>query len=75
MENSYPYNSFIFIGNTSHAREYSANSYFSPLLAAGSSAPGRLNTLLQCVRSGEISSLYNNDEYMESTSPYDDDGY
>ncbi|MBA2393433.1 MAG: hypothetical protein H0V70_11915 [Ktedonobacteraceae bacterium] len=75
MENSYPYNSFIFIGNTSHAREYSANSYFSSLLVAGYSTHGRLNTLLQRVRSDEISALYNNDEYMESTSPYDDDGY
>lgn len=75
MENPYPYNSFIFIGNTLHARAYSANNHFSPLPVAGYSAPGRLNTLLQHVRSGEIFALYNNDEYMESTSPYDDDGY
>jgi hypothetical protein len=75
MENSYIHNSFIFIGNTSHAREYSANTHFSPLLVAGYPASGRLDTPFQQVRADGFSGLYDNDEYMGSTSPYDDDGY
>ena len=75
MQNSYIRNSFIFVGNTSHPREYSAIIHFNPTLAADHAASGSENILLQNIRSEGFSGLYSNDEYMGSTSPYDDDGY
>jgi hypothetical protein len=75
MQNSYIHNSFIFVGNTSHSKEYCATIHFNPVLVAGYPTPGSQNTPSQNARSDELSSLYNNDAYLGSTSPYDDDGY
>ncbi|HEY5005185.1 MAG TPA: hypothetical protein VII61_18630 [Ktedonobacteraceae bacterium] len=75
MQNSYIHNSFIFVGNTSQSREYSATIHFNPVLVAGYAATDDQNTPSQKVPSEGFSGLYNNDEYMGSTSPYDDDGY
>jgi len=75
MQNSYIHNSFIFVGNASHSREHSATIHFNPVLTAGYAATDDQNTPSQKVPSEGFSGLYNNDEYMGSTSPYDDDGY
>jgi hypothetical protein len=75
MQNSYIHNSFIFVGNTLPAKEYYATIHFNPALVASYPAPNSQNTPSQNVLSEGFSSLYNNDAYMGSTSPYDDDGY
>jgi hypothetical protein len=74
MENLYLHNAFKFVGNTSHAGESSSTINHNPFLATYSPALRHQDTSSQEICLEMLSCFYSNDEYMGSTSPYDDDG-
>jgi hypothetical protein len=74
MENPYIHSSFMFAGKTPHFLESPTISEYSSLQALSGSAPRRQDLSFPQIRSEALFSWSLNDEYLGSTSPYDDDG-
>ncbi len=74
MENLYLHNSFMFVGSSPHTSESSTTLNFSPLPTTCYPSSRYQDTSSQEFCLETFSGFYSNDEYMGSTSPYDDDG-
>jgi hypothetical protein len=74
MENPYMRSSYIFAGKTPHFLESPTISEYSSLQALSGSVQGRQDLSFSQIRSDALFSWSLNDEYLGSTSPYDDDG-
>ena len=74
MEKLYSHNSLLFVGNTSPTRENSATLNFNSLLVPYYPSLRQEDIPHREFSSETLSYFYSNDEYMGSTSPYDDDG-
>lgn len=67
-------NSFIFVGKTPHFVEPATIFEYSPLQAFTNSAQQRQEHSFPPIGSDAFAGWSLNDEYIGSTSPYDDDG-
>jgi hypothetical protein len=74
MESSYMRNAFTIAGKTPHSIESSTLVNFNPLLAIYCPLPVRKASPFQHIDVEAFFRLSLDDGYLDSTSPYDDDG-